>query len=54
MKGKAILFRVLRMFRRSWAWSLLVVLTLAFAIWQFGPALGINDRKPGAAPPPGC
>src|SRR5690554_4993203 len=46
MKAKAILFKVLRMFRRSWAWSLVVVLMLALLIWKFGPALGINDRKP--------
>lgn len=46
MKAKAILFKVLRMFRRSWAWSLVVVLSMALVIWTFGPALGINDRKP--------
>ena len=45
-KAKAILFKVLRTFRRSWAWSLVVVLALALIIWKFGPALGINDRKP--------
>src|SRR5690606_39314858 len=46
MQAKAILFRGLRLFRHSWAWSLAVVLMLAFFIWQFGPALAINDRKP--------
>src|SRR5690606_19090093 len=46
MKVKAILFKALTLLRRSWAWSLVLVLSLAVLVWTLGPALAINDRKP--------
>ena len=47
---KSILFRGLALFRRSWAWSLVLVLALAVLVWTLGPALAINDRKPWGTP----
>lgn len=43
---KNILLKGLRLFRKSWAWSLILVLLLAVLIWTLGPTLAINDRKP--------
>ncbi|WP_304640692.1 type VI secretion system membrane subunit TssM [Pseudomonas sp.] len=47
---KTYLFRGLTLFRRSWAWSLVLVLALAALVWTLGPALAINDRKPWGTP----
>lgn len=31
--------------RQTWLWSLLLVLTLALAVWYFGPLLAVDDHR---------
>ena len=45
MNIRSLLYRILALFRRGWAFSLCAVLAVSALVWVAGPLLAINDHK---------